>query len=173
MRKKTSQSGRSMVEMLGVIAIIGLITVAGITSMGYVDSYFRSSATVIEIDNLAKDVLDTYSWSRDFSSLDMTFICSEGILKCTDGEGEKCGRYTFSYEPEAGVGHFIHTYMHDGDPIPSFEGEPERVIIGSDIDAFTEEIWDSLDNDNRVSLYVRYICLNDHSVEEKIINSNE
>ena len=95
------------------------------------------------------------------------------ILKCTDGKGEKCGRYTFSYEPEPGVGHFIHTYMHDGDPIPSFEGEPERVIIGSDIDAFTEEIWDSLDNDNRVSLYVRYICLNDHSVKEKIINSNE
>ncbi len=87
MQKKTSQSGRSMVEMLGVIAIIGLITVAGITSMGYVDSYFRSSATVIEIDNLAKDVLDTYSWSRDFSSLNMSFICDEDIIKCTDGTG--------------------------------------------------------------------------------------
>ncbi len=88
MIKKTSQSGRSMVEMLGVIAIIGLITVAGVTSMGYVDSYFRSSATVIEIDNIAKDVIDTYSWSKDFSNLSMQTICSENILKCTDGSGK-------------------------------------------------------------------------------------
>ena len=116
MRKKTSQSGRSMVEMLGVIAIIGLITVAGITSMGYVDSYFRSSATVIEIDNLAKDVLDTYSWSRDFSSLDMTFICSEGILKCTDEKGSNRwgGAITVSQaEAEEGiVNGFIITYTN-------------------------------------------------------------
>ena len=131
-----------------------------------------------------EDALDTRCFEPDapnytprISALldlpDDGFSYKMSILKCTDGKGEKCGRYTFSYEPEPGVGHFIHTYMHDGDPIPSFEGEPERVIIGSDIDAFTEEIWDSLDNDNRVSLYVRYICLNDHSVKEKIINSNE
>ena len=131
-----------------------------------------------------EDALDTRCFEPDapnytprISALldlpDDGFSYKMSILKCTDGKGEKCGRYTFSYEPEPGVGHFIHTYMHDGDPIPSFEGEPERIIIGSDIDAFTEEIWDSLDNDNRVSLYVRYICLNDHSVKEKIINSNE
>lgn len=88
MTKNSSQSGRSMVEMLGVIAIIGLITVAGVTSMGYVDSYFRSSATVIEIDDIAKNVIDTYSWSKDFSSLTMATICSEGILRCS-GENHK------------------------------------------------------------------------------------
>ena len=88
MTKNTSQSGRSMVEMLGVIAIIGLITVAGVTSMGYVDSYFRSSATVIEIDNIAKDVIDTYSWSRDFSNLSMQTLCAENILKCSGEMGK-------------------------------------------------------------------------------------
>ncbi len=88
MIKKSSQSGRSMVEMLGVIAIIGLITVAGVTSMSYVDSFFRSSATVIEIDEIAKDVVDTYSWSADFSDLKMETICSEGILNCQNDVGK-------------------------------------------------------------------------------------
>ncbi len=81
MQKNNSQSGRSMVEMLGVISIIGLITVAGITSMGYVDSHFRSSATVIEIDNMARDIIDSFSWSTNYSQLNMDFLHNEGILK--------------------------------------------------------------------------------------------
>lgn len=81
MNTKQSQSGRSMVEMLGVISIIGLITVAGITSMGYVDTHFRSSATVIEIDNIAKDIIDSFSWSSGYEDLTPGFLISEGILK--------------------------------------------------------------------------------------------
>lgn len=113
MIKKTSQSGRSMVEMLGVIAIIGLITVAGVTSMGYVDSYFRSSATVIEIDNIAKDVIDTYSWSKDFSNLSMDTICDENILNCTDGSGKNRwgGNITVSV-PDGNANIFTITYTN-------------------------------------------------------------
>lgn len=77
MNNKKSQSGRSMVEMLGVIAIIGLITIGGITSMGYVDSYFRVNSTVIEVDNLAADIADTYSWSTSYSDIDLNEMCEE------------------------------------------------------------------------------------------------
>ena len=91
---------------------------------------------------------------------------------CTDGEGSNCGRYTYAYEPETGIGHFLHTYMQDGDPIPSFEGEPERIAIGNNAEEFADSIWESLDSSNKVSLYVRYICLKDYSIKEKIINKN-
>ena len=95
------------------------------------------------------------------------------ILKSADAEGTACSRFTFSYPAIAGVGHFIHTYVTDGDPLPTFQGEPERVSIPSDIDEFTAAIWDNLDENNRISLYVRYIDLNDMSVENRLINKNE
>ena len=96
------------------------------------------------------------------------------ILKSSNGNPDACNRYTFAYEnPVAGEGHFIHTYMHDGNPLPSFEGEPTLVEIGNDdIDTFAEKIWNSLNEDNKVSLFVRYIDIASNKAESRIINKN-
>lgn len=95
------------------------------------------------------------------------------ILKSNDGDPSCCIRNTFAYEnPAAGEGRFIHTYLHDGDPLPSFEGEPEKVEISGDIDSFTELIWNSLNPENKVSLFVRYINIGDGSYETRIVNKN-
>ncbi len=95
------------------------------------------------------------------------------ILKSNNGNPDACNRYTFAYEnPVAGEGHFIHTYMSDGNPLPSFEGEPKLVAIMDDIDAFTTMLWDSLNADNKVSLFVRYIDIATGKYETKIINKN-
>ncbi len=94
------------------------------------------------------------------------------ILKSGDPEGSVCNRYYFNYDALPGLGHFIHTYVQDGNPIPTFCGEPERVEIPDDIDAFTKEIWENLDHDNRISLYVRYISLKDGAAESRMINKN-
>ena len=95
------------------------------------------------------------------------------ILKSNDGDPDSRHRYTFAYEnPKAGQGHFIHTYMHDGDPLPSFEGEPKLVEISDDMDAFTDMLWNSLNEDNKVSLFVRYIDIQTGTYETKIINKN-
>ena len=95
------------------------------------------------------------------------------ILKSGDAEGTVCNRYTFDYEPIAGMGHFIHTYVCDGNPIPTFQGEPERVTIPNDIDEFYEDIWNNLDANNKISLYVRYIDLETGEVENRMINKNK
>ncbi len=95
------------------------------------------------------------------------------ILKSIDAEGSDCARFTFSYPAKAGLGHFIHTYVCDGKPIPTFQGEPERVRIGNDIDEITREIWDNLDADNKISLYVRSVELRSGRVEERLINKNQ
>jgi hypothetical protein len=95
------------------------------------------------------------------------------ILKSIDEDGSDCARYTFSYPSKAGLGHFIHTYVCDGNPIPTFQGEPERVEIDSDIDAFTDKLWDALDEDNKISLYVRYVDLKSGEYEERLINKNK
>lgn len=98
---------------------------------------------------------------------------SMSILKSNNGNPEACNRYTFAYEnPVAGEGHFIHTYMHDGNPLPSFEGEPKLVEIPDDIEAFTNMLWNSLNEDNKVSLFVRYIDIETGKYETKIINKN-
>jgi len=95
------------------------------------------------------------------------------ILKSNNGDPSGCRRYTFAYEnPKAGEGHFIHTYMHDGNPLPSFEGEPKTVEILDDMEDFTSLLWDHLNEDNKISLFVRYINLADGSYESKIINKN-
>ena len=95
------------------------------------------------------------------------------ILKSNDGDPDSCHRYTFAYEnPKAGQGHFIHTYMHDGDPLPSFEGEPKLVEISDYMDAITDMLWNSLNEDNKVSLFVRYIDIQTGTYETKIINKN-
>ncbi|MBE6828411.1 MAG: inosine monophosphate cyclohydrolase [Ruminococcaceae bacterium] len=95
------------------------------------------------------------------------------ILKSIDAEGTDCARYNFSYPAKAGLGHFIHTYVCDGSPIPTFQGEPERVAIDSDIEAFTEKLWYALDSDNKISLYVRYVDLATNEIEERIVNKNK
>lgn len=95
------------------------------------------------------------------------------ILKSADGNPLSCQRQTFSYEnPINGIGHFIHTYKCDGNPIPSFEGEPEKIGIDGDIKAFTDTLWNNLNWDNKVSLFVRYINLENGGVETKIVNKN-
>ena len=94
------------------------------------------------------------------------------ILKSLDENGSDCARYTFSYPSKAGLGHFIHTYVTDGNPIPTFQGEPERVAIPDSIDEFADEIWNYLDENNKISLYVRYTDITDGSYEEKLINKN-
>ena len=96
------------------------------------------------------------------------------ILKSNNGDPSCCIRNTFAYQnPAAGEGRFIHTYMHDGNPLPSFEGEPKRVEISGDIDSFTDMIWNSLNADNKVSLFVRYINIEDGSYETRIVNKNK
>lgn len=95
------------------------------------------------------------------------------ILKSNNGNPDACNRYTYAYEnPVAGEGHFIHTYMHDGNPLPSFEGEPKLVEIPDDIEEFANILWSSLNEDNKVSLFVRYIDIETGRYETKIINKN-
>lgn len=101
------------------------------------------------------------------------FNYAMSILKSDHGSPDSCLRYTFAYEnPAAGKGRLIHTYMHDGNPLPSFEGEPKPVEIAGDIDAFTQMIWESLDEDNKVSLFVRYIRIADGGYETRIVNKH-
>ena len=102
------------------------------------------------------------------------FSCALSILKSADGDPSSCQRYTFSYSnPIAGVGHFIHTYEGDGNPLPSFSGEPQKIAVSGDIDAFTEMLWNSLNAENKVSLFVRYIDLKTKKTETRIVNKNQ
>ena len=95
------------------------------------------------------------------------------ILKAADAEGSACARFFWEYPAIAGLGHFLHTYVCDGNPvIPTFQGEPERVTIPADIDAFTNELWTNLDENNKISLFVRYTDLATREVEQRIINKH-
>ncbi|MBQ5969306.1 MAG: IMP cyclohydrolase [Clostridia bacterium] len=105
-----------------------------------------------------------------FEDGDFTYEMS--ILKSADAAGTACNRYQFAYAALPGLGHFIHTYVTDGNPIPTFQGEPERVAIPNDIDAFTDTLWNALDADNKISLYVRYIDLETGDAENRLINKN-
>ncbi len=103
-----------------------------------------------------------------------TYSYEMSILKSNNGDPSSCNRFTYSYEnPAAGEGHFIHTYQGDGNPLPSFAGEPKLVEIADDIDAFTELVWNSLNQDNKVSLFVRYIDIATGKYETKIVNKNQ
>ncbi|MGN0561308.1 MAG: IMP cyclohydrolase [Candidatus Fimenecus sp.] len=96
------------------------------------------------------------------------------ILKSADGNPDSVHRFTFGYEnPVNGEGHFIHTYMGDGNPLPSFEGEPEKITVENDIDVFTNMLWDNLNEDNKVSLFVRYIDLESGKATDRIVNKNK
>ncbi|MBE6663076.1 MAG: inosine monophosphate cyclohydrolase [Ruminococcaceae bacterium] len=95
------------------------------------------------------------------------------ILKSADEKGTACNRYFYEYAPLNGLGHFIHTYVCDGNPIPTFQGEPERVKIPNNIDDFTNEIWTNLNENNKISLYVRYVDIESGVYENRMINKNQ
>lgn len=104
---------------------------------------------------------------------DKTFNYAMSILKSANGNPDSCQRYTFSYSsPVNGEGHFIHTYKGDGNPLPSFEGEPKLISIPDDIEEFTSLLWESLNEDNKVSLFVRYIDLATGKTTTNIKNKN-
>ncbi len=95
------------------------------------------------------------------------------ILKSDQGDPSSCNRFTFAYEnPKAGEGRFIHTYMGDGSPLPSFEGEPKLVEIAGDIDSFAKTVWENLNEENKVSLFVRYVEIATGKYETRIFNKN-
>lgn len=94
------------------------------------------------------------------------------ILKSIDEEGSECARYFFNYPAKNGLGHFIHTYNCDGNPIPTFTGEPERISVPDNIDDFANDIWNNLDSENKISLYVRYTNLENGNIQTRIINKN-
>ncbi len=101
------------------------------------------------------------------------FNYAMSILKSSNGNPDCCERHTFTYgNPLDGEGRFIHTYMGDGNPLPSFEGEPKRVAIPNDIEEFTKGLWENLNEDNKVSLFVRFINLETGNVDTRIINKN-
>ena len=106
---------------------------------------------------------------------DAAYSYDMSILKSNQGDPDQCSRYTFSYDnPKAGEGHFIHTYMGDGNPLPSYEGEPTPVTIPDlDIDAFTELVWNAIDADNKVSLFTRFVDIASGAVETRIVNKNQ
>lgn len=138
--------------------------------LGYADGKdFRTSLATRCFEPDGPNFTPRISAELTFGS---AFTYSMNILKSADAEGTACNRYTYDYAPIAGTGHFIHTYVCDGNPIPTFQGEPERVQTRDDIDAFTGEIWDALDENNRISLYVRYTSLADGSVTDRLINKN-
>jgi len=107
----------------------------------------------------------------DFNDGDFTYKMS--ILKSADENGSACNRYTFKYNALNGLGHFIHTYNCDGNPIPTFTGEPERVAIPDDIDEFFNNIWTNLNEQNKISMYVRYTDLQSGKTQSKMINKNK
>lgn len=95
------------------------------------------------------------------------------ILKCSDRETESCCRYTFAYSGVPGKGHFIHTYRSNGDPLPSFDGEPEEIAVPDGIDYFTAAIWNSLNEENKISLFVRYTDIETGDIQTRIVNKNQ
>lgn len=131
---------------------------------------FSYALTKREFEPDAPNLTPRISGMITFNNSDFSYEMS--ILKSADSEGTACNRYTFSYPSISGLGHFIHTYVCDGNPIPTFQGEPERVAIPNDIDEFTGKIWENLDADNKISLYVRYIDLKTLESYDRMINKN-
>ena len=131
---------------------------------------FENSLKTREFEPDAPNLTPRISGMIEFNNGNFTYKMS--ILKSADAEGTACNRYTFDYNSLNGLGHFIHTYVTDGNPIPTFQGEPERVKIPNDIDEFADTIWTNLNNDNKISLYVRYTDLASGEIETVLINKN-
>jgi hypothetical protein len=133
---------------------------------------FEQSLRTREFEPDAPNYTPRISGILHIENGDYNFAMS--ILKSDNGNAESCNRFTFAYSnPAAGAGRFIHTYMGDGNPLPSFEGEPTLVNIPDDMNEFADTVWNSLDADNKVSLFVRYINIADGTYETKIINKNQ
>ena len=132
---------------------------------------FAASLTTRGFEPDAPNFTPRISAMLTFDNNDFTYEMN--ILKSADAEGSACARYNFSYPSLNGIGHFIHTYVCDGNPIPTFMGEPERVSIPNDIDEFLNDIWTNLDDNNKISIYVRYIDLETGECENRLINKNK
>lgn len=132
---------------------------------------FREALKTREFEPDAPNFTPRISGMITFADGDFTYEMS--ILKSIDERGSACARYTYDYPAISGLGHFIHTYVCDGNPIPTFQGEPERVAIPDDIDAFTNALWNALDEDNKISLYVRYTDIATGKAENRMINKNK
>jgi len=132
---------------------------------------FSEALTAREFEPDAPNLTPRISAMLTFAEENFSYEMS--ILKSADAEGTACNRYTFSYPALPGLGHFIHTYVCDGNPIPTFQGEPERIAIPDSIDELTENLWDALDADNKISLYVRYTDLKTGEYEDRLINKNK
>lgn len=132
---------------------------------------FSQALTSREFEPDAPNLTPRISGMLTFEGNDFTYEMS--ILKSGDAAGTFCNRYTFSYGACAGLGHFLHTYVCDGNPIPTFQGEPERVAMDDDIDAFTTDLWNALDEENRISLYVRYTDLETGEAQSRMVNKNK
>ncbi len=118
---------------------------------------------------------DRPNWTPRISGIQaMDGSYKMSTLKAADAEGSACARFFWEYPAIKGLGHFLHTYVCDGNPvIPTFQGEPERVSIPNDIDAFTAELWDNLNADNKISLFVRYTDLESRQYEQRILNKHQ
>ena len=132
---------------------------------------FSQALTSREFEPDAPNLTPRISGMLTFENNDFTYEMSN--LKSGDAAGTFCNRYTFSYGACAGLGHFLHTYVCDGNPIPTFQGEPERVAMDDDIDAFTTDLWNALDAENRISLYVRYTDLETGEAQSRMVNKNK
>ncbi len=132
---------------------------------------FTDSLATREFEPDAPNLTPRISAMLTFGEED--FVYKMSILKSADAEGTACNRYTFFYPALPGLGHFIHTYVCDGNPIPTFQGEPERIAIPDSIDELTDNLWDALDADNKISLYVRYTDLKTGEYEDRLINKNK
>ncbi len=132
---------------------------------------FEEALDTREFEPDAPNLTPRISAMLTFDKNDFSYKMS--ILKSGDEIGSSCNRYTFSYNPIKGLGHFIHTYMCDGNPIPTFTGEPERVKIENDIETFTDKIWNNLNTENKISIYVRYTNLKTGEIKDKLINKNK
>ncbi len=119
---------------------------------------------------------DGPNWTPRISGLltfaEGSFTYWMSILKSADAEGSACNRFTYAYVPRPGLGHFLHTYVCDGNPIPTFQGEPERMALCDDIDEMTRRLWSSLNEQNKISLYVRYTDLATGAAESRLVNKH-
>ena len=132
---------------------------------------FRRALSTREFEPDAPNFTPRISGMLTLENGDFTYQMS--ILKAADDEGTACNRFTFDYAPLKGIGHFIHTYKHDGNPIPTFEGEPERVLLPNTAKELADDIWANLNEQNKISLYVRYIDLASGKTENILINKNK
>lgn len=132
---------------------------------------FEEALTSREFEPDAPNLTPRISGLLEFADGNFTYKMS--ILKSIDEVGSDCARYSFSYPSISGLGHFIHTYVCDGNPIPTFQGEPERVAIDGDINAFADKLWNALDGNNKISLFVRYTDLETKEKQDVIINKNK